>query len=111
MNADTHNLRGVTLRDHPTILAVFREDTATMLATFAAIDVLLRAFGEDSTGVVVEPFVDPECSHAPVRLFVMAQTRLGFAEADALVSKAFDEWQTLEHAACDRVTLGMEFVL
>lgn len=105
------SLRGVELRDHPTVLAVFAEDNAAMLATFAAIDVLLRTFGEHTTGIAVEPFVDPECSHVPVRLFVMAKTCLGFVEADALVSKAFAEWQTLEHAACNRVTLDMEFVL
>lgn len=108
MNAD---LRGVTLRDHPTLLAVFSEPGAIdiLLAALAAVDVLLRAFGDDATGVVVEPFIDPERSHAPVRLFVMAQTKLGATEAYALLVQALAEWQTLEHVAC-RVTLDMEFV-
>lgn len=99
------------IRDHKLVLQVFAEDPACMTAAFAAVDVLARAFDEHSVGIVIEPFVDPECSHVPVRLFVLAKTRLGFVEADALVSKAFAEWQTLEHAACNRVTLDMEFVL
>ena len=101
---------GNEIRDHTLVQQVFAEDPACMAASFAAVDVLARAFGEHSVGIVIEPFVDPECVHVPVHLFVLAKTRLGFAEADALDRAAFDEWQTLEHAVCNRVTLGMEFV-
>jgi hypothetical protein len=73
---------GNEIRDHTLVQQVFAEDPACMAAAFAAVDVLARAFGEHSVGVVIEPFVNPERSHVPTRLFVMAKTRLASAEAD-----------------------------
>jgi len=96
---------GNEIRDHTLVQQVFAEDPACMAAAFAAVDVLARAFGEHSVGVVIEPFVNPERSHVPTRLFVMAKTRLASAEADALLTSASNEWQKLEHVACNRVTL------
>ena len=43
-------LRGVELRDHPTVLAVFAEAPDVMTVALAAVDMLLRAFGEHVIG-------------------------------------------------------------
>ena len=108
-------LRGVELRGHPAVLAVFAEAPDVMTAALAAVDMLLRAFGEHATGTAIEPVMPDDPSY-PVRLHVLALTRLDFPTADALVSKAVDDWQALEvwqaseHAACSRITLGVEFV-
>jgi hypothetical protein len=84
-------LRGVELRDHPTVLAVFAEAPDVMTAALAAVDMLLRAFGEHAIGTAIEP-VTPDDPSYPVRLHVLALTRLDFP------------------TACNRITLGVDFV-
>lgn len=104
-------LQDVEIRDPATVASVI-EDVPGMLDMLVdSVAVLRTAFGPSATGIVIEPFVDPEVSFPTTRLFVRALTSLSFEDADAILERVVSDWW-MENAnrAEGRVTIDMEFV-
>lgn len=104
-------LQGVEIRKPATVGPVIAEVPGMLDLLVDAVDVLRKAFGAHGSGIVIQPFEDPESTDGVVHLFVLVRTPLSFAESDQILQGVVSSWWEANAArAAGRVTIDTEFV-